>query len=327
MRIRPAVSIILPFYNSEKFILRALESVTLWTKSDYEIICVNDGSKDGSLSIVKEFQKLHSQIRIVSFKENRGLYHARLAGIKMARGTYVGFLDSDDYVSNGYFDILYRCASEAKADIAVGQIINVNADGSAYLQLRCATFPYLAPYNEMLKSVYEMFWKQRGLCYHWHVVWNKIYKRELIKHNLEVLQMQEHHLVMMEDFIYSSIFLKDVNTYTVNTSAKYFYVEHNQAVTHMQSVDSIRKSILDRDCAFDFVEKYLKNEPTCQKYLPYMYEWKHLYDRIWKNKIRILGLVEQEQLFPMLSNNEEDLKECDMEDDFYYKLSKKIELY
>ena len=97
MRIRPAVSIILPFYNSEKFILRALESVTLWTKSDYEIICVNDGSKDGSLSIVKEFQKLHSQIRIVSFKENRGLYHARLAGIKKARGTYVGFLDSDLY--------------------------------------------------------------------------------------------------------------------------------------------------------------------------------------------------------------------------------------
>jgi glycosyltransferase involved in cell wall biosynthesis len=98
-------SIIIPVYNVELYLGDCLESVVKQTYSDYEVICVNDGSIDGSLKILEEFQKKYLQIKIIS-QPNKGLSGARNAGIHAAKGDYLFFLDSDDWIEPNTLEIL-----------------------------------------------------------------------------------------------------------------------------------------------------------------------------------------------------------------------------
>ena len=105
------ISIIIPVYNVEKFLSECLDSILYQTFQNFEIICVDDGSTDGSLQILKKLAKKDNRIKIIS-KENGGLSSARNAGLKAAAGEYVLFLDSDDYIEPRALEYLY---SEAKA--------------------------------------------------------------------------------------------------------------------------------------------------------------------------------------------------------------------
>lgn len=91
------LSIIIPVYNAENYLGHCLDSLLNQDISDYEIICVNDGSKDGSLAVLEAYAGRHSQIRIIN-KENGGVTTARNAGLKAAKGDYLWFVDSDDFV-------------------------------------------------------------------------------------------------------------------------------------------------------------------------------------------------------------------------------------
>lgn len=319
-KFRPKISIIIPFYNSEKYILKCLESIVLWTRTPYEIICVNDGSTDNSLAIVKRFCLTHPQVRLVSFQENIGLYHARLQGILKARGEYVGFLDSDDYVDEGYFDLLYNCAIQNESDVAVGQIVNVNSDGVAYIQSRCAKFPYVEADNDETE-LYTMYWRQQGLCYHWHVVWNKIYKREVIIRCIDTLEKQTKHLVMMEDFIFTSVFFSNIKSYSVDTKARYFYIDHKESVTKSMEKTAMQKNFEDMGTAFNFVDDFLGSDLQRSKYRDDLMEWRRLYYRIWKSKIKDLeiGDCECEQFLNMLQCDE--TREYQTKDNYYYELA------
>lgn len=91
------ISTIIPVYNVEQYLRDCLNSVVAQTYPDYEVICVNDGSTDGSMDILEEYQKKHPQITIIT-QQNKGLSAARNAGIKVAKGDYLFFLDSDDWI-------------------------------------------------------------------------------------------------------------------------------------------------------------------------------------------------------------------------------------
>lgn len=217
---RPSVSIIIPFYNAEKHIKKCIDSIIDGTKLRYEIICVDDGSTDGGTDIVKKYCKKTDKVKLIALPENRGLFLARLEGVKCAVGRYIGFVDSDDYVTQGYFDKLYHAAKRYGADIAVGQIVNVDLWGVKYIQTRCAEFPYRDCAKR--RELYEMYWEQSGQCYHWHVLWNKLYKQKLWRRAISVLVRQTEHLVMLEDFIFSSVVLASVKSYVTVRAAQYF---------------------------------------------------------------------------------------------------------
>jgi len=104
------ISLIIPVYNVEQYLEGCLNSVVAQTFHDYEVICVNDGSTDGSQAILEEFQKNHTQITIIS-QQNRGLSGARNAGIQIAKGDYLFFLDSDDWIEPTALEVLARQVS------------------------------------------------------------------------------------------------------------------------------------------------------------------------------------------------------------------------
>lgn len=114
---QPDVSVILPVYNVEKYIRRCLDSLVNQDCScNYEIIIVNDGTKDNSMEIISEFEGKYDCIRVFS-QENSGLSAARNRGIAEAKGKYVALVDSDDFVEPGYISTMYELAEKHDADI------------------------------------------------------------------------------------------------------------------------------------------------------------------------------------------------------------------
>lgn len=111
------VSIIIPIYNVEQYLRECLNSVVNQTLKDIEIICVNDGSTDGSYEILKEYAAKDSRIMLFNQK-NKGPCAARNFAIKQAKGEYLGFIDSDDWIDLNYFEKLYNEAQNNNCDIA-----------------------------------------------------------------------------------------------------------------------------------------------------------------------------------------------------------------
>ncbi len=112
------VSVLVPVYNVEKYLAQCLDSIIGQTLRDIEIICVNDGSTDSSLEILEKYAKKDHRIRIID-KENGGLPSARNAGLDAAKGEYVSFIDSDDYIQPDMMAILYKNARKTKAEIVI----------------------------------------------------------------------------------------------------------------------------------------------------------------------------------------------------------------
>ena len=119
----PKVSIIIPVYNTEKYLRKSLDSVCNQTLSNIEIICINDCSTDKSMDILKEYFLKDERIKIIDFKENKGAAAARNTGIDEANGEYIGFVDSDDFVDIDFYEKLYNAAIEENSDIAKGSYL------------------------------------------------------------------------------------------------------------------------------------------------------------------------------------------------------------
>lgn len=112
----PLISVIVPIYNMEPLLPRCLDSLAAQTLRDLEIICVDDGSTDGSGGIVRKYASGDSRFRLIT-QENPGRAEARNAGIRAAAAPYLGFADPDDYVEPDMYERLYRLAEESGADM------------------------------------------------------------------------------------------------------------------------------------------------------------------------------------------------------------------
>lgn len=114
----PAVSVVVPVYNVEGYVRATLDSLVSQTLEDIEIICVDDGSTDSSLSVLEEYAASDPRIKVIS-QENQRQGGARNTGMAAASGKYVAFLDSDDTVDADYYEALYSAAESTSSDIAV----------------------------------------------------------------------------------------------------------------------------------------------------------------------------------------------------------------
>lgn len=124
--VRPTVSIILPFYNVETYIAECLDSIDGQIFTDYEVIAVDDGSPDGSAAIVREYAGRDRRIRVVE-QQNKGLGGARNTGVRLARGRYLTFVDSDDVLPPTALQALVTSAERTGSDIVVGSILRFDS--------------------------------------------------------------------------------------------------------------------------------------------------------------------------------------------------------
>ena len=159
----PKVSIIVPVYNVEKYIEKCLDSLINQTIQDIEIIVVNDGSKDKSAEIVKKYQNKYPEKIIYVEKENGGLSDARNFGLPHAKGEYIAFLDSDDYIELDMYEKMYKLAKKENSDM-------VECD-----------FYWEYP-NKTKKDIGQIYTNKKEMLAKARVVaWNKLIKRSVLE--------------------------------------------------------------------------------------------------------------------------------------------------
>lgn len=120
------VSVIIPVHNTERYLKKCLESVINQTFKDIEIIVINDCSSDGSLQIIKQYRNKDSRIILIDLKTNAGIGFVRNEGLKIAKGKYVTFIDSDDWIANDYVRVLYNKIEKYQYDVVSPNFFEYN---------------------------------------------------------------------------------------------------------------------------------------------------------------------------------------------------------
>lgn len=168
---QPLISVIIPVYGVEKYIAQCLESVINQTYKNLEIIVVNDGTKDRSAEIAKEYAAKDSRIKVYDFK-NGGLSVARNRGLEIATGEYISYIDSDDWIDKRMYETLLETAMKNEADMVKCGIIETNGASEEKI-----TFSDVKIINNEQHKAFENYFK--GIL--WTLAWNGLYKKELAK--------------------------------------------------------------------------------------------------------------------------------------------------
>lgn len=196
----PKVSILVPIYNVEKYLEQCIESIINQTLKDIEIILVDDGSPDNCPQMCDNYAKKDSRIKVVH-KKNGGLSSARNAGIEVATGDYIGFVDSDDYIELDMYEKMYIIAKENNVDFVMSDYCRVSSEGKVKATLDIDEGIYNK--NKIKKEVFPTlimsddinYGSLLSVCY-------CLYKRDLfIKNNL----MFDDEIKYSEDNLFSSI--------------------------------------------------------------------------------------------------------------------------
>ena len=170
------ISVIVPIYNDDKYLHECLDSLINQTFEDIEIICVNDGSTDGSLDILKQYESEDSRIKVIS-QENKGVGAARNVGIKKASGEYIYFIDSDDYLDETGLEEMYGMSKEMDLDLLIFKLIAFD-DESGERNYNYSDMPFLL---DIGKDVFSYTDFKKDLFKVDVTVYTKFFRSELIK--------------------------------------------------------------------------------------------------------------------------------------------------
>ena len=232
------VSVIVPIYNCEKYISKCLKSLINQSLEDIEIICVDNNSTDNSLNIVQNFAKKDSRI-IICKEEKQGLSSARNKGCEVATGEYLGFVDSDDWVCDDFFEKLYNFAKLYNADISCGSIRRLG-----FLYNSVKLFYKEAIYSENTQEKINL----TGIPAT-NYVWNKIYKRD--KFNSLNLRFKDG--ILFEDIEFSIRAVHQMGGLVVVPKTEYLYRYRRNSI-----VNSFKKNK-------EYIS-YASALASCQKY-------------------------------------------------------------
>lgn len=210
------LSIIVPIYNVEKYLRRCVDSILAQTYKQLEIILVDDGSTDGSSAICDEYQREDSRI-VVIHKTNGGLSSARNAGLNVAKGDYIGFVDSDDYVSNDMYELLFQKIKDSKRDIA--NIMYVRAVETGEI------IPSRVPHYKDENFSAEKFLEELLLHVGDVSVCSKLFPKELIG-NVRFLEG-----VLNEDLLFFIELIKEINEIRFVGSTGYYYFVRKNSIS------------------------------------------------------------------------------------------------
>lgn len=174
---QPCVSVVVPVYNCEKYLDDCINSIRYQSLENIEIICVNDGSKDNSLKILKNHASKDSRIKVID-KENSGVSKTRQAGLNVATGEYVAFVDSDDKISSKAYETAYSKAKKENADIVCFGWKNFASTHNAVFRNNYSPKEKIYDVSKD-KNAWKKAKRKRESIY----IWNKLYKRSLIQEN------------------------------------------------------------------------------------------------------------------------------------------------
>lgn len=229
------ISIIIPIYKVEQYLDECVTSIINQTYKDLEIILVDDGSPDSCPQMCDEWAKKDACIKVVH-KKNGGLSSARNAGLKVATGEYIGFVDSDDYVDGSMYEDLMQVMNQNEKTMVVSSPIIRNTDG-VFTPYKVGTYDYKDGDTMSFSEYMKLFLGMNMDA----TVWNKLYKREFIQTMFREGRNNEDYLFMY----YNVKNLYDTDKLlAVTDKAHYYYRDNAQSICH-QAATSVNRLFFD----------------------------------------------------------------------------------
>lgn len=242
------ISVIVPVYNVEKYLKKCIKSIMSQSYTNLEIILINDGSTDNSGKICDELKEQDKRIKVIH-KSNGGLSDARNAGLKIANGKYIGFVDSDDYIAEDMFETLYNINKKYNSDISIVSFYEIYKD--KVIGVRDSK-----KLQELTKidAMKELLIDTNIQSY----AWNKLFRRELFE-GLEFPTNKN-----FEDIATTLLLFEKANKVVLLEEPKYYYVRRDDSIVGVRNYKTYKDYL---DVIYD---KY--------KYLDGKYEELDLYN-------------------------------------------------
>ena len=291
------ISIIIPVYKVEKYLEKCIESVLKQTYTNLQVILVDDGSPDNCGKICDEYAKKDSRIEVIH-KVNGGLSDARNVGIAKAKGKYIGFVDSDDYIKEDMYEILINLIKEYDADVSICNLYDV-IEGKEYIRNKENG---IKEYNR-IDILKEVLLDKNIQSY----AWNKLYKKELFNEIKYPIGKK------YEDIGTTFYIFEKCNKVVVTSEPEYYYLKRADSL-----VNNVTESTV-LDYTEIIIQRYLytqKNIEELRKYNNY-YLAKTLITA--HNDIELLGSISEKMqekykelynlVYNIMKNDREDIEE------------------
>ncbi len=250
------LSVIVPVYNAEAFLVRCLDSLLNQDVEDYEIVCVNDGSTDKSGSILKDYKRVHPQVITLVEQDNQGLPAARNAGMAVAKGNQITFCDSDDYVIPGAYGYILKTFWKEGVDVLKFNSITVDQ----YVQKE---------WKETNDVRGKVLYEGRGLRYvvertpNFSFVWSYIYNNAFLSRN----KITFRPIRQCEDVAFNlDVYMCDPYVMQVSSNIYRYTVSEGQ-ITRVREPHHMRSVVESYMCLFDNMNAYMQQKPEIKEAL------------------------------------------------------------
>lgn len=250
MNQNPRISIIVPIYKVENYLERCINSILNQTFKDYELLLIDDGSPDNCANICDKFSKIDSRIKVIH-QQNHGVAYTRNVGISLAKGEYVTFVDSDDYVDKDFLSELYNKAEQQKLDFVYCNYFRCKSNKQEEITEKECHAPMEA-INASLEGTLDGY------------LWLKLIRNSILKENCITF---EENINLWEDIIFTIKVLFSCKSVGYVNKCLYYYNTDNQNSYCNKNYQNRNKDLLNAE---NYIEEFLKNNNYCE--IEYIYK-------------------------------------------------------
>ncbi len=250
---KPTVSIIVPVYNAKKSLPRCIDSILDQEYTDFELLLVDDGSKDGSGEICDTYAAKDARVRVIH-KENTGVSDTRNLALDQAQGTYLQFLDSDDWITPNATRLLIESAEQNDCDMVISDFYRVVGE-------RVSHKGTIEEEGVLTREAFADLMMESPADFYYGVLWNKLYRREIVeKYKLRM----DPKISWCEDFMFNLEYIRHCEKVFVLQVPIYYYVKTKGSLATQGM--NISKTIKTKLMVFEYYNDFYKQVLTEEEY-------------------------------------------------------------
>ena len=243
---RPMVSIVVPIYNAEQYLRRCVDSILNQEYTDFELLLVNDGSTDASGDICEEYGDQDPRVIVIQ-KENTGVSDSRNRALDRARGKYLQFLDSDDWITPDATRLFVRAAEEYGCDMVISDFYRVVGE-------RLSTKGDIEEEGVLTREEFAAHMMENPADFYYGVLWNKLYRRDIVEeHKLRM----DTDISWCEDFMFNLEYIRYAKVFYALHAPIYYYVKRKGSLAS-QGIN-ISKTVKMKLNVFEYYNNFYKH--------------------------------------------------------------------
>lgn len=284
----PLLSVIVTVYGTEEVLPRCIESVLNCTYPRLQLVVVDDNSPGNAREIVETYQSLDDRVKFVQHNSNKGLFLARITGVENSDGDYIAFLDSADHVSVDFYRRAIEKATKTDSDMVIGEVYLEDEHRYSYFNVSHTRVKDIDLYGD---DATALLFDQAGKDFTLHVVWNKVYRRDLWNRCYPYLKQQDKHLIMCEDVLYSALFFYFSKHLTnIHGDFIYYVQSKNSSCGLNGNYLKYKKNINDLFHVFEYLRNIFFTQLHETRYKNQITQWMFLLVQCWMKNIEMSHL-------------------------------------